>query len=931
MEITQILVNHMTEPVGFDLTGLRIEFSLKAEQDQAVEKRLVITDDQAAVAYDSGYQSYQNNYFCPDLTLKPRCRYSLTVYVRGNQAEVSSSSFFETGKMQEDYLGEWIGHPDKDLANTLFKKTVVVTQPVKRARLYATGLGVYEAYLDGKKIGQEFLAPGFTDYDKWVQVQTYDLTSGLKLGQHNLIFSLGDGWYKGNIGFDGGQENTYGDQQRLLAELHLEFADGSQTVVATDSSWLTTSGQITKSGIYYGEDLDTSLPVTGWQEAQVLSYSKAVLADRLSLPLTVNEVLPVKEVLQTPAGETVLDFGQNQAGLFEFYNDAPAGSELIFEMGEILQEGNFYRGNLRQARASFHYISDGKPGWVRPHFTYFGYRYVKVTGLSHVKGENFRAMVIYSQMPESGSLTSDNPLVNRLFANIVWGQKSNFFDVPTDCPQRDERLGWTGDANIFSNTAALNMNVFEFFKKYARDMACEQADHDGMLTMYAPSLGHSEGGAAVWGDASVTIPWNMYEAYGDTAILRQNYPAMKSWVDWIGRQTKSKNLWTGSFQFGDWLALDGEVPGLPTGKTEEDFVASAYYYYSSKLLGQSAALLGFKEDADHYQKQAAAIKAAIQAEYLTATGRLALDTQTAYALTLYFSLAKKEQEDRILRDLITRLSKDHDHLKTGFVGTPFICQALSEHGAHDLAVKLFLNEDYPSWLYAVKHGATTVWERWNSVLDDGKMNPEGMNSLNHYSFGAIMEWAYRYLLGLKDHTPGYQEVVFAPNFDYRFKQMSGHYQSSYGDLKLAYQIETDYQHTVKLQVEIPFGQTVHVKLPAASQGPVLVNGESQSASFSLTCGRYEISYQPDHDFIGHYREDSPIAEIMADDQLVEKLATVTDTINFFRNPDSQKNFGEMSLAKVSSILPFINFTEEEMAKMKQILTTSPLMSERTKA
>ena len=927
MKISNILVNHLTEPIGFELKDLRVEFSLDAA-DADLAKKLVIKD-QEAVVYDSGWLSYDNNCFLPDLALKARTRYDLLVSVKSAGEEVSACSFFETGKMDEAFQGQWIGHPDKNLANTLFKKEFTVKGEVKRARLYASGLGVYEACLDGEKIGSEFLAPGFTDYEKWVQVQTYDLTKELTADQHDLVFSLGDGWYKGNIGFDGGQENTYGDQQRVIADLYLDYADGTSQVIATDASWLTAPGQVTKSGIYYGEDWDASRPVTDWQMAIVLDYPTNVLTDRLSLPLTIQEKLPVKEVIRTPAGETVLDFGQNQAGIFEFYNDQPADSELIFEMGEILQGGNFYRDNLRQARASFHYVSDGQSGWVRPHFTYFGYRYVKVTGWSgEVKPDHFFADVVYSDMDTTGSITTDNALVNRLFENVLWGQKSNFFDVPTDCPQRDERLGWTGDANIFSNTAAWNMNVFEFFKKYARDMAVEQENHDGMLTMYAPSIKQDEGGAAVWGDAATTIPWNMYQTYGDPAILRQNYPAMKSWVDWISRHTTTPNLWTGCFQFGDWLALDGENPGLPTGKTDEDFVASVYYHYSSKILAQAAGLLGYQEDAVLYQKQADAIRKAIQDEYLTANGRLAIDTQTAYALTLYFSLADPSQEGHVLSDLIKRLGKDKDHLKTGFVGTPFICQALSEHGAHDLAVKLFLNEDYPSWLYAVKHGATTVWERWNSVLDDGTISPEGMNSLNHYSLGAVMEWGYRYLLGLHDHTPGFQEVSFKPLFDYRFKQVSGHYQSNYGDLRVSYQIETDDQHTIKIQLAIPFGQQVHVTLQAASQHPVMVNGQEKGASFTLTSGTYEISYQPDHDFIGHYRTDSPINEIMADGELVERLSQVTDTINFFRDPGNQQHFGEMSLAKVNSILPFINISAEEMAKIDQILTTTPLLSER---
>ena len=616
----------------------------------------------------------------------------------------------------------------------------------------------------------------------------------------------------------------------------------------------------------------------------------------------------------------------------EFYNREPKGTVIKFEAGEILQKGCFYRDNLRQARAAFVYVSDGQEGWVRPHFTYFGYRYLRVSGLTRkVSQDDFRAAVIFSKMDQTGQIKTSNSKVNRLFQNVQWGQKSNFFDVPTDCPQRDERLGWTGDADIFSNTAALNMNAFEFFKKYARDMAVEQDMHDGMLTMYAPDMGDHSGGAAVWGDAATIVPWNMYQAYGDKAILRQNYSAMKSWLAWVGRQTKSKHLWTGCFQFGDWLALDGENPAMPTGKTEEDFVASVYYYYSSWIMSQTAALLGHPADAEKYGEQAQAIKQAIQAEYITQNGRVAIDTQTAYALTLYFKLVPEDKLGRVVNDLVKRLAKDDDHLQTGFVGTPFICQVLSKYGRHKLAMKLFMNEDYPSWLYAVNLGATTVWERWNSVLPDGSINPQGMNSLNHYSIGAIMEWGYRYLLGISDHAPGYQKLVFAPQFDYRLKRVSGSYESSYGKFCVAYQIESDDEHTIRLSLDVPFGQTVEVRLPRAAKNGVLVNGELRSnGNFTISAGHYELTYQPDEDYIERYSLESPIGEIMQDEAVVSKLAQVAEVINFFRDPGNRENFGKMSLPQVANVLPFINIDAATMKQISAILTATPNLSERTK-
>lgn len=921
----------MHHPVGFELKDLRIEFSIESESFRKIQKCLIISTNGSEVL-NTGFSEYEDNFFTPELELNPRTRYDVEIRVKDEQEETSARTFFETGKMDETFLASWIGNEDKDIQNTVFEKSFELDGNVKEARLYATGLGLYEACLDGEKVGDEYLAPGCTNYRKWVQVQTYDVTEMLTSGsRHSLTFSLGDGWYKGNMGFDGGKSEIYGNRQAMIAELHVKFEDGTETVICSDDSWKTTSGKITRSSIYYGEDLDATIELKNWKKAEILDLPRDVLCDRLSMPIRIDERLDVVKVISTPAGETVLDFGQNQAGWLEFYNREPKGTVIKFEMGEILQNGNFYRENLRDARAAFQYTSDGNEGWVRPQFTYYGYRYVRVTGNTlDINPDDFKAAVMFSSMDKTGSLETDNKKVNRLFQNVQWGQKSNFFDVPTDCPQRDERLGWTGDADVFSNTAALNMNVFEFFKKYARDMAVEQQSHGGMLTMYAPSMGVDDGGAAVWGDAATIVPWNMYQAYGDPAILRQNYEAMKSWVDWITQNTRTENLWTGCFQFGDWIALDGENPALPTGKTDEDFIASVYYCYSAGIVSKAATILGHDEDAAFYAEKASAIRKAIQNEYITTNGRLAIDTQTGYALALYFNLVPESQQQRVLNDLTARLEKDDDHLKTGFVGTPFICQVLSRFGNHRLAAKIFMNEDFPSWLYAVNMGATTVWERWNSVLEDGSMNPDGMNSLNHYSIGAIMEWGYRYLLGIRDHTPGYQKVIFSPNFDYHLKKVSGHYDSSYGRLNASYEIETDDMHTIKMTIDVPFGQTVTVTLPRAEKNPVSVNGLEKSGSFDLTCGHYEISYIPDQDFVERYTPKTPVSDIMKDSLLVESISRESDVLNFFKNPENLANLGKMSLNKLNEILPFINIEPDTLEIINGILSSTPLLSEREK-
>lgn len=928
-EINQISINHLSEPIGFDLDNhVRVEFSASSSvSTQDTKKKVVVTSDD--VVYDSDWQDYDNNFFDFELELQPRTSYKVTVSLRSEANETSQDSFFETGKMNEPFKADWIGNSDKDLQNTLLKKSFTSKQNIVSARLYMSGLGVYEAYLNDEKIGNELLAPGVTAYNQLIQVQTYDVSHLLQQStQHELLISLGDGWYKGNFGFDGGQDNIYGDRQMAIAELHIKYEDGSEEIINSDNSWQTTSGRITKSAIYYGEDYDATRKITDWKAATVIDHPKNILHDRLSLPLKVKEYLPVKDIIQTPAGETVLDFGQNQAGWPEFFNHEKAGTEIQLQVGEILQNGNFYRDNLREARAAFHYISNGKEKWIRPHFTYYGYRYVKVTG-NHkpLKKEDFRAAVIYSDMKTTGGITTDNSKVNRLLQNVLWSQKSNFFDVPTDCPQRDERLGWSGDADIFSSTAVLNMDTYAFFKKYARDMQIEQKAHEGMLTMYAPAMGNDSGGAAIWGDAATVIPWVVYQAYGDPAILRQNYSSMKSWVDWISKNTSTKYLWTGCFQFGDWLSLDGENPAMPTGKTDEDFIASVYYYYSSSIVASAATVVGKQQDAKIYNEQAQKIKQAITHEYITENGRLAIDTQTAYALALRFDLIPESQKQRVVNDLVTRLGKDNNHLKTGFVGTPIICQVLSENGKHKLATQIFLNEDFPSWLYAVNLGATTIWERWNSVLPDGSMNPEGMNSLNHYSIGAIMQWAYQQVLGIKNQSKGYQKVLFAPQFDYRLKHVKGHYESSYGDLKIEYQLEKDNNHTIEINLDVPFGQEVSVTLPRTNES-VVVNGVAEKLPLTLSGGNYTITYQPESGYIEYYDLNMPAKQIMSDEELVKKLHSINSVFEFLKDPKNLATFGSSSLKEMNIMLPFINISDDDFDEIKSIMAKTPLASER---
>lgn len=931
MKITAISINHMTEPLGFLLDKFHISFKINSETSETIQKQLIIKH-QKQIDYQTDFLSYDNNVFEPDFPLTPRTRYDVIINLKRESGEiVSASSHFETGKMTEAFEAKWIANNDKTIQNTLFRKNISISKKVAKARLYMTALGVYETFIDGKKVGNEFLAPGVDDYTQWIQLQTYDVTDALQKGNHECLISTADGWFKGPYGFIEGVDCIYGDQHRAIAEYHIDYEDGSHEVITTDSSWETTAGKVTKSSIYYGEDRDDTLEINDWQPVVISDADKSILSDRLSLPLVVKETLDVKEVIQTPAGETVLDFGQNHAGLFRFYNRAPKGTKIYLQVGEILQEGNFYRDNLRTARAAFEYISDGVEKWVQPSFTYYGYRYMKVEGIDNLNPNDFKADVIYSDMESTGNITTQNSKVNRLFQNVIWGQKSNFVDSPTDCPQRDERLGWTGDANVFSNTALLNMNAYAFYRKFLKDVAIEQKLNDGRAPMYAPAFGNKDGGGAIWGDATTFVPWNAYQAMGDASILVEHYGAMRDWVDWITRNTSTPNLWTHCFQFGDWLALDGENPAMPTGKTDEDFIASIYYYYSAYIVSKTAKLMGNTADETKYAELSQAIKTAICDEYISKNGRLTIDTQTAYALALQFDLIPNEQTSRVVSDLVNCLGKDDNHLKTGFIGTPYANQMLSKYGHHKLATTIFLHEDYPSWLYAVNLGATTVWERWNSVMPDGSMNPEGMNSLNHYSIGAIMEWAYKYVLGIRNPKQGYHEFDLAPEFDARLNKVNGYYNSSYGKIAVAYEIETDDNHTISMTLSIPFGTTAHVNLPRSEKITIMINNHERiGGQFDLTAGTYTISYQPNQDYIERYSAETSAAEIMADPYLIEKIDQIDPILDFFRNdPDALNGgLGKLSLKKLNEILPFITISQENLAKIADLLEATPVISQR---
>ena len=821
--IDALKTNHLKNPLGHALGKCpRLSWVVDGDGDaQELLTRVQVSEDEGFkhIVHDSGLRAGLDGVCYPlNIPLKARKRYFWQVSAeRQGEAAESPVAWFEASKLDEPWEASWIS-PDfpEDWHPVLFR-AFRADKPVRSARVYACGLGLYELSLNGAKAGDEYLAPGLCAYDKWLPYQTLDVTGGIVPGENSLEVSLGNGWYKGRYGLNRREKFQYGSQFALILELVITFEDGTEMKVPSDENWRARRGPVVDSGIFDGEVRDDTLDCSKEYPVKPAAIDMALLEPRRSPATREKLTLSPIEILHTPAGETVLDMGQNMVGFFSFYCDAPRGARVHLQFGEVLQGGNFYRDNLRTAKAEFVYISDGNPRWVRQQFTFYGFRYVKLTEWPMAAElKNFKGMALYSDLEPAGRVVTENELVNRLFENTLWGQRGNYLDVPTDCPQRDERMGWTGDAQVFFGTGAFNMDVCAFFGKFLHDLMKEQSTLNGWVPVVVPKHDVKQVGACAWGDAATIIPWNLYVRYGDLAMLREQYPAMRGWVDALHTQDESTGgtrLWRGSFHYGDWLSLDVEDPvGYRFGGTERMFLASCYYLYSTRLLVKAAQVLGLHGDAAEYGTLAEAIQSAILNEYLTLGGRLAVTTQTAYVVALFMDVLPEEHREKAAYALKLKVKESDYHLRTGFIGTAYLCRVLSNTGSNDIAYKLLLQQDFPSWLYEVQMGATTIWERWNSILPDGSISDTGMNSLNHYAYGSVVEWLYRDVCGINpmESHPGFKKILFAPKPDRLLGHASATFDSPVGRIESNWEITGD---KVRYRFRVPLTATALLQLP----------------------------------------------------------------------------------------------------------------------
>ena len=881
MRVYDAKVNHMTNPMGFFMDG--VSFSWKVDEargkaQKAARVRVAADEKMQEILFDSGMDEQADSLAYPvELALEPRTRYFWQVTVLSDAGEEADSEvqWFETSKMSEEWTGKWLTCDSTEKRHPIFSKEIAPAKEMAKARLYVTGLGLYEAYIDGKKVGDEYLTPYSNNYNRWVQYQTYDITDQIA-GGGKLSILLGNGWYKGRFGFSAFEDKGYyGNEWKVIADVVLTYTDGAEEVIGTDESWTVTRSRIMFSNLYDGEQIDATAPELPAEEPTVCDAPKGRLEARRSLPVVAHEHIKPVELIHTPAGEQVFDMGQNFAGIFTFRVKEPAGTKIHIQTGEVLQKGNFYNENLRSAKSEYIYISDGNETVIRPHFTYYGYRYVKVEGVSDLKIEDFTGLALYSDIEMGGDVETGHDLVNQLVSNVRWGMKGNFIDVPTDCPQRDERMGWTGDTQVFSPTATFLADTYAFYSKYLHDMYTEQMDLDGMVPDVVPSAGvHST--ACVWGDSSCIIPWNMYQFYGDKKILEDQYDSMRNWVDYISRVDGDNHGWRSVFHYGDWLALDN-----PSGKTDEvmggtdeGYIANVYYAASAGIVAKAARVLGYEADAKTYQALCDEQFEEVKKEYFSQTGRCCIKTQTALILALKYHLSENEELTKKTLRLLFQISGDK--LKTGFTGMPLMCPVLSENGMNDLAYTLLLNEDYPGWLHEVKLGATTVWERWNSLDENGDISSTGMNSLNHYAYGSILEWVFRYVTGFRvsEEHPGSRHLLIAPTLNWKLKRAKGSYHSAAGTYETSWELADPSHVTVK--VTVPFGCTAEIVLPLVSQETLAdqsnpLFADVRDGKCFVGAGTYEVSYETTKPAKKMYSTYTPIQELVNNPEIVSAM------------------------------------------------------------
>lgn len=864
LKVSELTIEYLKNPVGLDgrpWFGWILCSDKKNVSQEAYRLEIAVDDVFETIVYESGWVKSRESIhveaagFCPASCKK----YFVRVQVQDGEEESSFSepAFFVTAVLKQDqWKAQFItaeGPEDKDSSgSTYLRKEIEISGEVLEAYACTTALGLYHFYINGHKVGLDEMTPGWTSYQKHLCYQTYEVTDLLKQGANALGALVGAGWYKGKMGFLH-LRNNYGDQASFLMQLVVRYRDGREETFFTEESWLGHEGPVTFSEIYDGEIYDAGMEIENWncpgyradvwKGVQTAEFPKSALTAQAGSKVRVIETLEARSIFQTPQGDRVIDFGQNLTGWVRFKVRGRTGEEVRFQCFEMLDSsGNVYTANLRSAKQEIRYIcrGEGEENY-HPHFTFQGFRYVHVLDWpGELKEEDVAACVLHSDMEETGEFSCSNPLVNQLHSNIKWSMKGNFLDIPTDCPQRDERMGWTGDAQIFCRTSCYLMNTYTFFRKWLKDVAADQTPEGGVPHVVPDIISGREKddwllskgthSAAAWADVAVINPWNLYLMYGDTFILEEQYDSMKQWIGFMRKHTRD-HIWNYKLQFGDWVALDAEE-GSYFGATPNDLTCTAYYAYSTGLFAKIALILQREEDAIEYEALYGEIVKKFQSTFFESDGSMTAMTQTAHILALHFNLVPEAYRQKTAEQLVTLLEKEGGHLVTGFVGTPYFLHALSGNGYADKAYELLLKEDFPSWLYQVKRGATTIWEHWDGLKPDGTMWSPDMNSFNHYAYGAVGEWLYRSVLGIEtdEACSGYRRIIISPQTGDALAYAKGSYKSALGMIRVSWE-KTQTPGERRLAFTVPANAAVTIRLEKGA-----VPSETAGLAFQLEAG-----------------------------------------------------------------------------------------------
>ncbi len=863
LSLKDLTVDHKINPVGIGNKQPRFSWKIRGNGNNILQTayllRVASDEKFSSIVWQSGKietsESILQTYKGPELRSGQRYFWEVKIWDnKGTESKWSQPAHWEMGLLStSEWKAKWIEINTDTLRYSpasLFRKDFQLTRSISSARVYVTSHGFYELEINGKKVGDQVLTPGWTSYSKRLQYQVYDVTKMLQKGNNAIGAMLGDGWYRGTLAW-GNNWAVYGKRLGVLLQLKITYNDGSVTTIVSDETWKASKdGPIRMDDIYNGETYDATISIAGWsspgfndtkwQNVSIGNYNlNNLIASEGSPVRKIQEIKPVK-IFRSPKGQLIVDMGQNMVGWLRLKVTGKKGTVVTLRHAEVLdKKGEFYTENLRAAKCQLTYTLSGEgQETYEPRFTFMGFRFVEVEGFpGDLAIDNLTGVVVHSDMAVTGMYECSNPLVNQLQHNIQWGQYGNFVDVPTDCPQRDERLGWTGDAQAFCRTAAFNMDVSSFFTKWLKDLAADQKP-GGEVPDVIPDILNKQGAltaqpSAGWGDVSVIAPWTMYIVYGDKNFLENQYQSMKAWVEYIRKKAGDSYIWKGGSKYGDWLFYHPPVNNHTEadGYTEHDFIATAFFAYSTSLLADAAKAMGKTDDEKIYSDLFNKIKNVFINEYVTNAGRVGTNSQTSYVLALKFNLLPDNLRSKAAEFLNNDIKSRDNHLSTGFLGTPYLCHVLSSNGYTEIAYDLLLQESYPSWLYPVKMGATTIWERWDGEKTDSTFEDAGMNSFNHYAYGAIGDWMYRVSAGIETNGAGYKHIIIQPHPTSKLTYSKASFESSYGTIASGWERKDG---KVIVKVKIPANTTATIFLPASSQSKVTESGKALTQDTYLT-------------------------------------------------------------------------------------------------